>query len=275
MSDRPRQWRAGQPGPDDDAVDRLIDDIVAGRQPPVAGPELGRFVLAAQGVNRLREEPLPADTQTAQLAAIRAHVARTRWPGHEGHTPVVGARRRLAVAAAAVATFFSIGGGGVVALAQHALPGDLLYGLKRASERVAVAFERDPAAAAQLRLHFAERRVTEAGAAPDRAGVLLDEAIAQADRAAGDAAATAVARLDHLLAGGGPAGTDTSRRAIGEACARIAREHGHELPQHCAQAAETSTLRTDNRREGAPGRSRPGPGRAPGRDREQGAVGPQ
>jgi hypothetical protein len=83
--------------------------------------------------------------------------------------------RPLAVVASVV-TAFAMLLGGAVWMSQKALPGDTLYGLKRASERVELAFAGSPTDKARLYLSQAATRVQEAQgltrrATADAAGV--------------------------------------------------------------------------------------------------------
>lgn len=74
---------------------------------------------------------------------------------------------------------------GVTVAAQEALPGDLLYGLKKATESVRGAVAADPVEVSRLELRLARERLEEVIAASDRDRVdetALVEALAEMDR---------------------------------------------------------------------------------------------
>jgi hypothetical protein len=82
-------------------------------------------------------------------------------------------RRPAAIAVSALATLVVVLGG-LVMLSRSALPGDSLYGVKRAAESVQLAFTSGNQDKAKLELHFAELRTTEVEkllARPSAAGV--------------------------------------------------------------------------------------------------------
>jgi len=80
----------------------------------------------------------------------------------------VSLRRPLAIAASII-TVFALLLGGAVWLSQKALPGDTLYGLKRASESVQLYLDGSSTDKAKDYLRFAARRVDEAQALAQRA----------------------------------------------------------------------------------------------------------
>ncbi len=69
-------------------------------------------------------------------------------------------RRRMAAASAVIAT--ALGLGGVTSASASTIPGDTLYPVKRAAERVELAFHRDLADRGAFKLELAERRLDEA-----------------------------------------------------------------------------------------------------------------
>lgn len=79
---------------------------------------------------------------------------------------------RLAMVTAVSAVM--IGGAGMTAAAEQAQPGDLLYGVKQTTEAVRLGLAGDRAAAGNLRLAFAERRLEEV---VDGAGTLNPEVL--------------------------------------------------------------------------------------------------
>ena len=81
-------------------------------------------------------------------------------PPGPGPKPTTSLWPRLA-AALAVMLVIVLGGGGVVIASDGALPGDLLYPVKRTTESVRLALTFSDTAKAELHLDFAERRVEE------------------------------------------------------------------------------------------------------------------
>lgn len=131
---------------------------------PVLRPAFG----AADDTSRLPvvgDEPDGEPATVAPLAGRteRSEHRRTRGrhvlPRRAGGRPSP-ARRFLIVGAAALVTGVAIAGGGVFA-SRDALPGDSLYGVKRAAESVGDALTVGDAARAQRRLEAASTRVDE------------------------------------------------------------------------------------------------------------------
>jgi hypothetical protein len=97
---------------------------------------------------------------------------------------------RVAAASLVAGILLVLGAGGAVAASANALPGESLYGVKRAVERVSLAMHRDPLGRGGLQLQFAETRLSEiqallaAGRDPSEAVDGLDEALAGAQREA-------------------------------------------------------------------------------------------
>jgi hypothetical protein len=84
------------------------------------------------------------------------------------------ARTRAAIASGVASAL--IAGTGVTVAAQEALPGDVLYGLKKGTESVRMSLASDATQAARLELRFAEERLEEVTAGVRRvpAGSLVD-----------------------------------------------------------------------------------------------------
>ena len=80
--------------------------------------------------------------------------------------------RSTAFMAASAATVIMCLGAGVTYASANAVPGELLYPLKRSVEDVRIAVASD-SGAMDLRLDFAERRLAEAAGSPDLAGEVL------------------------------------------------------------------------------------------------------
>lgn len=94
------------------------------------------------------------------LAPADPHTARPRAHRPPVHTPSLAIRRRLAGATAALVT----AGGfiGMVGASAEALPGEMLYPVKRGVENVELAFHKDDADRGQYRLTQASERLAEA-----------------------------------------------------------------------------------------------------------------
>ena len=243
-------------------LDRLLDGLLTGD----AADADGGLLDAARRVRLLAEEPIPTDVRDRHLAAIRAAAAEQGAPGT---TTSVGwldrMRRRAAAIAAATGLVFSATGGGAVALAQDAAPDDLLYGVKRASEQVALVVAADDAS---LHLRFAERRLDEIGGSPDHAADLADEAarhlgLAQQEGAdLSEAGVNAVERLSEVVL---QLDNENARIAVSRACARIAEKHGRD-GSSCGYDGVSQPGRSGDapgqNRDGAPGRSGDAPGRS-------------
>lgn len=255
-----------------DELDRLIDGLLDGADDPRDGATTRHayaLLNAARDVRSLADEPVPTAARDRHLAAIRAAAA--------GSAPVASTggwlstlRRRAAAVAAATTLAFSATGGGAVALAQDANPGDPLYGVKRASENVALAVTNDDA---RLHLSFAERRLDELEAVPDHAPQLADEAALQLEFAQqrgadlSEAGVEAVARLSQVVGQLGEFGaSENAVIAVQRACARIA-DRNTNVTDDCGYDEE----RLPGRSGDAPGRSDDDPDRSndvPGRSHD-------
>lgn len=138
-----------------DELDRLLDRLDAD-QDEVAG-ELAPFLHPARAARSVLMRSVPTDVAARHVAALREDRAQNVIVA-----PVV-RRRGLRVAAVSLAAgmVLVLGAGSAVAASSSALPGDTLYGVKRAVERVSLAMHRDPVGRAALQLRFAEVRLAE------------------------------------------------------------------------------------------------------------------
>jgi uncharacterized protein DUF5667 len=137
-------------------LDRLLDRIAAGEEPEATG-DLAPFLHPAQAARAALVRSVPMDVAREHLSTLREDRARDVIA-----LPV--ARRRglrLAAAFVAAAMLLVVGAGSAVAASSDAQPGDPLYGVKRAVERVSLALHRDPVGRAALHLQFAEIRLHE------------------------------------------------------------------------------------------------------------------
>ncbi|MDQ4130816.1 MAG: DUF5667 domain-containing protein, partial [Actinomycetota bacterium] len=197
----------------EEAVERLIEALVRGEVVTEDDPLVG----VATAVRRLASEPLPPETRARHLAAI--HGSSPPLPAR----PRLPLRARFAAWATGLTAAATMASGAVVAAADPAAPGDRLYGIDRAVERVLLLLETDPDGDARLRLRFAEERVLELKEDDSKQSErLLAEAVREAGKAAPDEAAQAVATLAALLSDGVP---DEARVPIARACLRIAEQH--------------------------------------------------
>lgn len=252
-----------------DALDRAIDAVIAGD--PAAHP------LAAAVLGALKAET-GEQARGAHLAAIAAaspeRSPEPDWRLATGSperspeppsrladiTPITAARpprtgrragRRTLVAALAAVLLLTLGSSTALAASQSANPGDPLYGVKRASERVALVLRRSPESKAALHLRWAERRLSEietlAGAGRDVDALAADfaaelEAAADAGEDAGTDAILAkirarttqhIARLNEILAVAPEAARDGLERAI-----ENAQRQGEKAEQRRIEKAE-------------------------------------
>jgi len=143
------------------ALKTLPADAVAPAPAPHFRAEL-RAQLVAVAPRIIAEEAAGAATP---LAPTRTDPAPARAPRPERTR--VGFGRPLRVVGA-IATVCIMLLGGAVWASQRALPGDALYGLKRATESVRLAFAGSDSARAKLYLGFAGTRVVEARALVER-----------------------------------------------------------------------------------------------------------
>lgn len=135
---------------DHDALDEALDHVILGL--PVPAPEgLEPLLETAHFAREAFATEVPADVARVQLAALTgvAPIGRKR------------SRRRLAVTLLAAAVTVVLLAGSAVAASAGALPGQLLYPVKRAVEKIDLTLHRDPASRARLHLQFAERRLDE------------------------------------------------------------------------------------------------------------------
>ncbi len=183
-------------------LDRLLDRLVSqtpGGQDPEATGDLAPFLHPARVARATLVQRLPEDVRRAHLVALRQDRVR--------NVVVPAARPRFRVARIAIvaAIVAVLGCGSALAASANALPGDPLYGVKRAAERISLAMHRDPVGRSALHLEFAENRSQEvqellaAGRSPSEALEALQDEL---DAAEADALnAQALGRdVDALLA---------------------------------------------------------------------------
>ena len=113
-----------------------------------------------------------------------------RVPSAQPATPVAAGFRRRAARLSAAA-IVAVGGVGLVASSAQALPGDLLYSVKRGVENVELALHRSPEARGEFQLSQARERLAEAEALaqsdePVLAAESLDDFTEQAESGSAD-----------------------------------------------------------------------------------------
>ena len=139
-----------------DVTDAALDRVAAGDV--VTGEPL-------TGVARRTSEALVLTVPAVVADRHRALIDEAFPKATARVTPMrTGRARRLAALAIAATLSLGMLGFGAVAASASALPGDSLYGVKRAAERLDLAVHGNGGAKARLHLSFAQRRLTELGA---------------------------------------------------------------------------------------------------------------
>ena len=132
-----------------DALDAALDRLVHGL--PSDAPEgLEPLIQTARAAREAFSVHVTEEVANAHLAALGVSTLERRRPRH----------RVALVLIAAVVTVVLLGGAAVAA-SGSALPGQLLYPVKRATERIELLLNTSPASRARLHLEFAQRRLTE------------------------------------------------------------------------------------------------------------------
>jgi hypothetical protein len=168
----------------------LLDGTLA---PDDASGDLGRLATLARTVTDEVELPvLDADARDRMRTRVMAEVHRDL---DEAATETTAAppRRRGVMALTGGAAAVVIGTAGVAVAAQDALPGDVLYPVKQATESVRVAAAGDPTEQGRLELALAEVRLEELTAAARRGDVrdeVLVDTLARMDVRTRDGAVT-------------------------------------------------------------------------------------
>lgn len=146
----------------EDALDEALDAVMAGDRAAASRAPLAALAGALEAAVPIR--PSPETRARHQRLLMQEAAALAPGPA----APQVGTvprrrrvRRRLAAVAAILAALIVIGAPATAALAANAQPGQALYGIKLATENVELAVQRNPQKKVQLRLKFAEERITE------------------------------------------------------------------------------------------------------------------
>lgn len=144
---------------DRNALDRALDRLVSGRPSEGAGRIEPLVETAALARRWLLAEVRP-DTANRHLASIRAATADRTAVAVAVRAEARPRRRGLAIALAAT-MLTALSASQVAFASADAVPGDALYGIKRAVERLNLAVHLDPASDAGLHTEFAARRLAE------------------------------------------------------------------------------------------------------------------
>ncbi|HVL88892.1 MAG TPA: DUF5667 domain-containing protein [Actinomycetota bacterium] len=271
---------------DTDALDRALDAVVAGDEALLPEASMIRAALRREVPDAVARDHLAAirsaadpqlasperspEPDTTKLSSPERYPDAQRRPAAD-IVPIddvrkrrVGrGRRRGAVAVLAAAMLLTFGSGSALAAAAGTKPGDALYGVKRASERIALAMRLSPESKAALHLQLAERRIDEI------------DALAAEGQDVTDLAADFAASLE-------AAGEGASSEALGRILERTRAHIAHlneilnQVPEQAQQGleraidnAERQQQRTEERRQQTQDRGKPdAPGRsgdAPGK----------
>jgi hypothetical protein len=163
-------------------LDALLDGRLAPEDASAASQR-----LASVATTVLDHDPLPAaELGTERKAALRqqllADIAALPAPVAERAREALLPRMRRAtnqarVAVASTMAASMVGTTGVAVAAQEALPGDALYGIKKATESLRLSLAGDQVAAGRLELRFAEERLEEVVAGSQDQRVPSSEAL--------------------------------------------------------------------------------------------------
>ena len=195
-------WRNRREGSHDEALLAVLGerlrDIAAriGMRPGFQSSLRTSLTMEAALDERLRDAAAQVSVRPDFQSSLRtslmmeASTALVPVPGEARALPVrtvrVVPRRRMTIVAAFVAT--ALGLGSITSASAAALPGEGLYPIKRAAERVELAFHRGLADRGAFKLELAERR--------------LDEARALAERGDDDRATESVREFEEVAADG-------------------------------------------------------------------------
>jgi hypothetical protein len=147
-----------------------LDALLEGRLAPEdASPNSRRLASVATTV--VERDPLPAveldaDRRAAMRQQLLADIAALPAPIAERTREALAPRMRRAanqarVAVASTMAASMVGTAGVAVAAQEALPGDALYGIKKATESLRLSLAGDHVSVGRLELRFAEERLEE------------------------------------------------------------------------------------------------------------------
>jgi len=151
------------------------------RYPQYAG-QLAPLVQVADHIRRTSHPMLSASaTQAIEQRLLRKAGELRQSRAKPGLRPLSLSWRPLVTIAAVLIVVLALvlaGGGGIVYASTDSLPGDPLYGIKRAAEQVQLFFAPAGTRRAELHLKFAERRLEETQALVETRGKVDEETLA-------------------------------------------------------------------------------------------------
>jgi len=137
-----------------DDLDRFLDRVIAGEDLDPGG-DLVPLLHPARVARAAMATTVAPAVQSEHLAALNRGETVRPVPDRPRR------RVRRLTAVALVGGLFVMGAGSAVAASSGALPGDRLYGLKRAIERVSLSFHREAVSRATFELGLAQKRIDE------------------------------------------------------------------------------------------------------------------
>ena len=168
----------------DQALDQALDEArdlgaAGGRAAdPGVSREVSLGVFVGGAVRAaVATTPLP-ETRARHQRLLMEEARRLAGPQMVARVPRRRWRRRLVAVAGVLAALIVVGAPATAALAAGAQPGQALYGIKLATEDVRLAVQRNPQKKVELRLGFAEERLTEMAALVARGRAALVPGVA-------------------------------------------------------------------------------------------------
>jgi len=190
----------------------LGGDIETGlRRYPQYAAQLRSLLELAQATRQtLASVPAAPGGLVAGRARLLAAVEQQRAAGYPAAAQATGAPRlrsrfvtKFAAALLAAVLCFALLGGGIIWAAQSALPGDLLYSVKLATEDVRLALASAPGERVNLALDFVQERADEMGALVAADRPIPQQTVARLERhlerALTETASTSDAQMTGLL----------------------------------------------------------------------------
>jgi uncharacterized protein DUF5667 len=249
-------------------LDRILNRLIAGGDPEATG-DLAPLLHPARVARATLVRDIPPAVAAHHLARLRLDRSRNLVVA-----PAFGRRRMRPAAIGLVALLiFVLTAGSMVAASAAAIPGDTLYGVKRAVERASLGMHRDPYGRAALRLRFAATRLDEIkaliAAGRDPATLLddLDEELSAAEGEAlggvalGRSSAELLAHVQHMISKHIAVLTDVLGKVPAQAQDAIQRaiDNAEKSQQNVQQGREA---KEKGKPSTPPGRSGSAPGRS-------------
>jgi hypothetical protein len=127
---------------------------------PAEAGELKSLLSMAQLSRKSLHYAIPRDAKARIRTRIMTHYDRQHWP-RDQKKPIWSLMRRWAYVTIFILTFLIVAGVGLNAASANAVPGDLLYPIKRSFEEIQIAFSFSDMAKAEAHVRLAERRISE------------------------------------------------------------------------------------------------------------------